>query len=550
MEGPATTAEQAALKHTVTTEFSHIDANDDSSTVPPAEAAKVHFSGRQLARNTVYNVSGRVLPIAVAIVTIPYLIAGLGVERFGVLTLAWLTVGYFGVFDMGIGRATTKFVAEAQAQHDLERLPTMIWTPLIMLVALGVIGGLVAFAITPWLVHDLLNIPADLQEESLRAFLMLAASMPFVLGTSGARGVLEGQHRFAMVNALRVPASTFTFVAPVVVMLISNDLFHIVAVLAAGRAIVFVLHIVACLSPLKGRRMPRRPEKELAKQLLGFGGWLTIASLVGSLVALGYIDRLVISSLLDLRAVTYYSTPFEMVLKILLPVSGFMGVIFPAFSAYAAGHTEKLRYLHEQAVKFLLTCMTPIIFLLIALAGPALKLWLGEEFAQASTHLLQVMALGVLIGGLSSVPAGALQALGRPDLIAKLVLIEVPIYAGVTVLCTIQWGTIGAASTWVGWRIIHTIILFVYYYRLLPPGSSNYRSGLARVIAGVLAVAVGGFACSFIPGVILRIGIALAASALLLTLYWRLLLDDDNRGKVLGLVGLSRFARKAAEGRA
>jgi len=523
----------------VNKEFSHIKADDDSARIA-STPGDIHFSGRMLAKNSIYNIAGRVIPMVLALITIPFLIDGLGVERFGVLTLAWLTVGYFGVFDMGIGRATTKFVAEATAQRDFDRLPAMIWTPLVLLVVLGLVGGLVAFAMIPWLVEDILNIPADLQTESRRAFLMLAVSIPFVLGTSGARGVLEGQHRFGLANALRVPASSFTFVAPVLVMLISNNLFHIVMVLVAGRAVVFFLHLYACLAPLSGGRVPRLPEPILARQLLSFGGWLTISSLVGSLLAFGYIDRFVISSLLDLSAVTYYSTPFEIVLKILLPVAGFMGVMFPAFSAYAANHKEKLRYLHEQAVKFLLTCMSPVIIILIAFAGPGLHLWLGEEFVRESTVLLQVMAVGVLISGLSSVPSGAVLALGRPDLMAKLILIETPIYACLTVLCTIEWGTLGTAAVWVAWQLVHTTILFRLDYRLLPPSTSDYRSGIMRVVVGVVIVAIGGFACSMIPNLIVRMAVTLASAFILLVFYWLLLLDDDNRKKVLRLVGFNR----------
>ena len=68
--------------------------------------------GRLLARNTVLNLIGQAGPLAIAIFTMPILIRGLGIDRFGVLTLVWLVIGYFSLFDLGIGRALTKFVAE------------------------------------------------------------------------------------------------------------------------------------------------------------------------------------------------------------------------------------------------------------------------------------------------------------------------------------------------------------------------------------------------------------------------------------------------------
>ncbi|HLJ29909.1 MAG TPA: hypothetical protein VKY85_24590 [Candidatus Angelobacter sp.] len=58
-------------------------------------------SGRFLARNTIWNLLGQLLPMAVAVVAIPPVIRGLGIPRFGVLSLAWIVIGYFSLFDLG-----------------------------------------------------------------------------------------------------------------------------------------------------------------------------------------------------------------------------------------------------------------------------------------------------------------------------------------------------------------------------------------------------------------------------------------------------------------
>ena len=48
---------------------------------------------------------GSLIPMVVALVAIPIMLEKLGLERFGLLTLAWLIVGYFSLFDFGLGRA-------------------------------------------------------------------------------------------------------------------------------------------------------------------------------------------------------------------------------------------------------------------------------------------------------------------------------------------------------------------------------------------------------------------------------------------------------------
>ena len=64
----------------------------------------------------------------VAIIAIPFLIKGLGTARFGVLTLAWMVVGYFSLFDLGIGRALTKVVAEKIGAEKEDEIPSTVWT--------------------------------------------------------------------------------------------------------------------------------------------------------------------------------------------------------------------------------------------------------------------------------------------------------------------------------------------------------------------------------------------------------------------------------------
>src|SRR5690625_2351351 len=62
-------------------------------------------SGAALVRNTLLNLIGQVAPLLVAVVTVPFVVRGLGEARFGLLALSWAVLGYFGVFDLVMGRA-------------------------------------------------------------------------------------------------------------------------------------------------------------------------------------------------------------------------------------------------------------------------------------------------------------------------------------------------------------------------------------------------------------------------------------------------------------
>jgi O-antigen/teichoic acid export membrane protein len=89
--------------------------------------------GSLLARSTIWNMIGFIAPLIVAVVVIPYLIKRLGTAEYGVLTIAWGVVGYFGVFDMGLSNATTKFVAERIGRDSSGEINDIFHTGLALL---------------------------------------------------------------------------------------------------------------------------------------------------------------------------------------------------------------------------------------------------------------------------------------------------------------------------------------------------------------------------------------------------------------------------------
>lgn len=89
-------------------------------------------SGSLLAHNALLNFIGQAVPLLVGMVTIPFIVRGLGTDCFGLLSLAWVILGYFAIFDLGLGRATTKFAAEALGKGDEEQIPRLIWTTVML----------------------------------------------------------------------------------------------------------------------------------------------------------------------------------------------------------------------------------------------------------------------------------------------------------------------------------------------------------------------------------------------------------------------------------
>lgn len=422
-------------------------------------------SGGHLARNVIWNLLGNGAPLLVAIVAIPMLIEGLGLARFGVLSIAWMVVGYFSLFDLGIGRALTKLVAEKLGNGQGNEVPSLIWTALLLMTVLGVLGAVVVAVISPWLVGDVLNIPLELKSETLIAFYLLAASVPVVISSTSLRGVLEAHQRFGLVNVVRIPLGIFTFLGPVVVLPFSNSLVPVVAVLVSARLVSWFAYIVLCMRVEPDLRHSISINRVMVKPLISFGGWMTVSNVVSPLMV--YLDRFLIGAVLSMVAVSYYATPYEVVTRLLIIPGAIMGVMFPAFAATFVQNRDRAAHLFVRVVNYIFLILFPVVLIIVTFAYEGLNLWLGSDFANNSCLVLQFLAVGVFINSLANVPFGLVQSVGRPDLTAKLHLVELPFY-----LLALWWlldvyGIVGVAVAWVLRVAVDAIILYIMANRLL-----------------------------------------------------------------------------------
>ncbi|MFX0132368.1 MAG: flippase [Candidatus Hodarchaeota archaeon] len=421
-------------------------------------AGPIVIQGSMVARNTLLNFTGQVLPLLVGIITIPFIIRGLGTARFGLLSLAWVILGYFAIFDIGLSRATTKFVAEALGKDETKKISSIICSAVASQIAFGIAGTIVLRALTPFLVERILNIPPNLSEEAKAIFYIVSFSIPVVLISSSFRGVLEARQRFDLVNIVKIPSGSAIFLLPLIGVLLGFGLPGIVVLMLCARILVLIAYLALSLYCLPSIRENISLKKKMLKQLLSFGGWITVSSIVSPILV--YIDRFFISSLQTLEAVTYYTAPYEMVTRLWIIPTSLAMTLFPAFSTIGEMNKERLGLLYNRAIKYLLLGLGLIVLLLMHFAEGILRIWLGTDFAIQSILVLQILAFGILINSLARIPFSLLQALGRPDLPAKFHLLEMPLYVVAVWFLVGKMGIHGAAIAWTLRVILDAALLF------------------------------------------------------------------------------------------
>ena len=119
-----------------------------------ANQAEERASGGRLLSGTLWNVAGRGLPLLLALALTPVLVHQMGIERWGLFTLALALVGVFGVFDLGVGAALTRALSTRIGAGEHEGATGLAAAAISSLALLSLSVATIAFLFMPWLVRD------------------------------------------------------------------------------------------------------------------------------------------------------------------------------------------------------------------------------------------------------------------------------------------------------------------------------------------------------------------------------------------------------------
>jgi O-antigen/teichoic acid export membrane protein len=135
--------------------------------------------------------------------------------------------------------------------------------------------------------------------------------------------------------------------------------------------------------------------------------------------------------------------------------------LFPTFSSLAGSKAEdRSKELFARSVKYVLLGVGPLVLLFVFYARPFLRLWLGPEFAQRSTLVFQILAVGFLITSLAGIPFNYLQGIGRVAMATKIQALELALYVPLAWGLIKLWGLAGAALALTIKSILITILYF------------------------------------------------------------------------------------------
>lgn len=482
------------------------------------------FSFKIIIRNASFNLLGSLIPLIIALLTIPILLGKLGTDKFGILNLAWIVIGYFGFFDLGIGRALTKIVSEKIGKNQPSEIPAYFWTSIFLMFGFSSIVSVGLYFLSEKLIFNFFKIPAELHQETIKSFHLLILAIPIVTMSAGIRGLLEAYQRFDIVNIIRTFLGMSSFLAPVLVLIFTNDLYWIVLFLVLIRLLFWLTYFLSAFFINRELLINFKLNFHLIKSIFQLSSWMTLSNITVPIIT--YSDRILVASLISATALTYYSTPYEIITKLLIIPGALTSVLFPTFAAnYFIDRISTIK-LFDKAMKYIALLLFPIIAIIVIFSFDFLKIWLGEEFASHSYIILQFLSFGIFFNSIAFIPFSFIEGIGRPDITAKTQLIELPIYLFLLWIIINEYGIYGASVVYMI-RMIIDLFLLTYFSKKIVGQKINYRINTKTIFLFTFILFL--FVIVNNEIIIIRLLLSLVYMAFFVIFSWKYLLDEDDK---------------------
>jgi O-antigen/teichoic acid export membrane protein len=393
----------------------------------------------------------------IGLVTIPYIYQKIGIERIGVLTLIWALIGYFSIFDLGLGRAITQRIASMTSQQTEKQKTTTATTGVFLALLIGIVGSFAGAVVIELAGVGWVNSAKNLDREIYTSFLLACLAIPATTGAAGLRGILEGELRFKAINLLKLILGLANFLGPIAaIALFGPSLDYTVGSLVFARYIILVAFYFSARNIISRARDHLSFEE--SKHLFKFGGWTTLSNIISPFMVMA--DRFLIANGLGAAWVAYYTIPAEFMIRLLVLPAAITTTLFPVFSKDLSekNYTNSIA-LYKKSMMVIFLLMGAIVVCIIVGANQGIEMWLGQDFAEKSTTVASVLALGILFNSMAQIPMAYVQASGDARSAALIHVFELILYIPTLLFLMNLYGISGVAIAWTLRALLDLILL-------------------------------------------------------------------------------------------
>ncbi|MFH1771970.1 MAG: oligosaccharide flippase family protein [Candidatus Omnitrophota bacterium] len=428
---------------------------------------------KTLAKGSTLRMATFFIDAFIALLLMPFILRSLGDSTYGLWMVVGSFIGYYWLFDFGLGSAVRRYVSRAVGNNDTHEANVIINTSLFLFIIISACVILASF---------LIALTGPLLIKNLSAHSILFRKVILIMGASFAFDLPMKVFSNVLFSYLRYDISTliglfkiFSRSILIVIFLKYGGGLIALALITLGVNIaghiatfIFVRKIVPSLS-----FSVKFIEKKRLKPLFSYSSYTFIIGIADKLRF--NIDNFVITIFLGLNAVTLYSIASRLIQYFIGFMSSAINILVPVFSQYEAkGDYEAIRE------KFLfvskISCYLSLLVggLLIIYGGAFIERWVGKQYTGAYP-LLAILVVAIVFALMQAPSIQLVFGISKHKFFAMSNLLEGLANLCLSLILVRQFGLIGVAlGTAIPMIFIKLCVQPVYICRLIKLNIRRY----------------------------------------------------------------------------
>lgn len=360
-----------------------------------------------------FNGLAQLAPIIVSFALTPLLLDRLGLDRFGIWSLALVIVSTLAILDGGVSASLARFFAVYAARDDRADAGRLLASSLVFFAVFGLGLTLATFPLAPDIV-DLLDIPARLEGEAVVVLRWLPAVTALALMADSTAALLKGNDQFRSLAATMVTSSG-AFAIAVIVLVEPGE--H-PRTLMLAMALRFAVAIAAGLLLAIGRvsiRWPLLLSRTAVRELWRYSSRMQLSGLTGFVN--NQLDALVIAAMLPVRYVGLYTIGLQAASAVRsLPLYAVAPLLTRMTTMFRREGSQATAVEFHRLERSWLPAVLAYGVVAVAAIGFSVPVWLGDRYVLSGV-VAAILLTGYMVHvALTGMRTCYVRAIGRPGL--------------------------------------------------------------------------------------------------------------------------------------
>jgi O-antigen/teichoic acid export membrane protein len=408
-------------------------------------------------KNVLYNFLGQGTVFVLGFVGVKFIYSHLGADAFGIIFFNQVLTGVLTLaLELGVLSTTVREVS-AHFESEVEYVRQLIQTASIVYWGIGLALYAAVFLAAPYIVLHWINLRTIDSGTATTMLRVLGITTVIMLPRALYSSIFQGRQRMDLNNSIDVAASAAQQIGLIGILAFGEGVFAAVSWIAAASILSTATYIAIAARLIGWRSLIPKFVPSVVRRNFPFTAHMSAISLL-NIVQMQF-DKLVVSKLLPVASVGYYTFASTVVVRISFASAAVAQAALPSFSRlHALGDRDHLVLQYRKLQDVISFGIVPVYAAATFAAMPLFTYLFGRSNAYALLLPMAFLCLGYFLGATVITPQTFAVAVGRPDIASRANVASLFVVLPITSVLIYLFGLVGAGSSWV----VYNLFLYAY----------------------------------------------------------------------------------------